>query len=72
MGFLIPIDRHKIRLMVHMSTSTTGIFPNEENHLRILGGCALDPMHSYRQEGGTSKGHDNKTNLYTYTGLKIR
>ena len=42
--------------MVHMSVSTMGIIPNEENHLRILGGCALDLMHSHREEGGTSKG----------------
>lgn len=56
MEFLIPIDHHKIRLMVHMSISTTGIFPNEGNHLGILGGCALDPMDSHTQKGGTSKG----------------
>lgn len=36
----IPIYRHKNRLMVHMSISTMGIIPNEENHLGIFGGCA--------------------------------
>jgi hypothetical protein len=55
--------RHKNRLMVHMSISTMGIMLNEENHLRIFGGCACIPCNITDKREALARDNDDKMDL---------
>lgn len=49
--------------MVHMSISTMGIMSNEENHLRIFGGCAWIPCIITDKREALARDNDDKTDL---------